>query len=289
MTKKERRGWAITKRVLAGTWNDGFIYAGNIAYLSLLTLFPFFIVVATIAGSLGRTEDGLRAVNAFLETVPPDVADVLAKPIGDVIGQRSGGLLTLSILVGLWTVGSYIETMREIIRRAYNSLAGRPIWQYRLGSTAIIIGSVILMLIAFTLQVVLTGAEQFIYRLLPFADDLLGLIGLSRLAPLLVLFAALYGLFYSLTPHRYRRTCQKWPGAALTTIVWISATMLLPRALAMLGGYDLTYGSLAGVIIALLFFFIVGLGFVIGAQLNAALAIVPKTVLKGDQNRNNDE
>ena len=56
---------------------------------------------------------------------------------------------------------------------------------------------------------------------------------------------------------------------------WLLVTTLLPPTLSLLGGYDLTYGSLAGVMIALIFFYIVGLGLVMGAELNAALAEVP--------------
>jgi membrane protein len=61
----------------------------------------------------------------------------------------------------------------------------------------------------------------------------------------------------------------------------MSTTALLPLVLSTLGGYDLTYGSLAGVMIALIFFFIVGLGVVVGAELNAALAETPEEGLEG--------
>jgi membrane protein len=66
----------------------------------------------------------------------------------------------------------------------------------------------------------------------------------------------------------------------LVTGWWLATTALLPVVLSGLGGYDLTYGSLAGVIIGLTFFFIVGLGVVIGAELNAALAETPEEALK---------
>ena len=59
--------------------------------------------------------------------------------------------------------------------------------------------------------------------------------------------------------------------------------MALPAVLGLFGSYDLTYGSLAGVIIALISFWFVGLGVVIGAELNAALAETPSTSLKGDR------
>ena len=61
----------VLKRVAVGVYNDGFIHAGNLAYLSLLTVFPFFIVAVAIAKIFGRTEDGMAAVGAFLQTVPP--------------------------------------------------------------------------------------------------------------------------------------------------------------------------------------------------------------------------
>src|SRR3546814_10084883 len=116
----------IAKRVAVGTYNDGFIHAGNLAYLSLMTLFPFFIVAAAVASIFGRSQDGLAAVGAFLETVPPGVAEVVRQPIVDVLNARTGPLLWLGGLVGLWTVGSLIETIRDILRRAYGPRSTRP-------------------------------------------------------------------------------------------------------------------------------------------------------------------
>ena len=272
------RPWAIVARVFTGTWSDGFTLAGNLAYLSLLTLFPFFIVVATVAGAFGRTADGIHAINAFLRTVPPDVGTLIAKPIREVIAARSQkGLLTLGIIVTLWTVSGFIETIREIVRRAYGTTSSRPVWEYRLGAMLLIIAAVALMLVAFAVQVMMTAVEQFVIHLLPLKDDLLDTLGLGRIAPALALFVALWGIFYVLTPKKIREgKCPTWPGPLLITAVWMGTTMLLPAVLGLFGGYDRTYGSLAGVIVALLFFYIIGLGLVIGAQLNAALAIVPK-------------
>ncbi|TVV74384.1 YihY/virulence factor BrkB family protein [Sphingomonas solaris] len=270
------KAFAVIKRVVVGVYSDGFIHAGNLAYLALLTLFPFFIILAALAQFFGHGPDTARAIDSFLRTVPSSVADLLRKPINDVLLARTGSLLWLGALVGLWTVGSFIETIRDILRRAYGTGYSRAFWHYRLTSAAMIIVSVILALAAFSAQVMLTAAEQFIYRLLPFAADLGGWIGIGRLAPLAILALALYILFYSLTPSKYRMSdCPKWPGAVFTALWWMSVTMALPRALGLLGGYDLTYGGLAGTIIALFFFWLVGFGLVIGAQLNAALAEPP--------------
>lgn len=267
----------LAKRVFIGTYADGFIHAGNLAYLSLLTLFPFFIVSAAVARVFGASGQGAHAVAAFLRTVPPSVSDVLAKPIADVLAARSGSLLWFGAIVGLWTTASFIETIRDILRRAYGVKSRRSFWQYRLTSIGLIIASVVLTLLAFGAQVILLAVAEFIARLLPVSTDLARWVSLSRLAPGLALFVALYLLFYSLTPSAYRYSdCPKWPGAALTAFWWVSVTALLPPILSMLGSYDLTYGSLAGVMIALIFFFFIGLGLVMGAHLNAALAEDPE-------------
>lgn len=274
------RFFVVTKRVAVGTYNEGFTYAGNLAYLSLVTLFPFFIVAAAIAQLVGRNSEVVRTLEVFLQTVPPDVADVLRKPISDVLQARTGNLLWFGGLVGLWTTAGFIETLRGILRSAYGTQSSTPFWRYRLGAVGLIVGAVMLALIALSLQVVLGAAEQFLYKLLPLATDAQKIVSVSRFAPALALFGAMYLLFYSLTPQRYRKhDCPKWPGPAFVTLWWLATTWALPLSLSMLGGYDLTYGSLAGVMIALIFFYIIGLGVVIGAELNAALAEVPRDKL----------
>ena len=263
----------VFKRAAIGVFNDGFTHAGNLAYLALMTLFPFFIVAAAILSLLGQSEETVRTVEGFLHVLPPDVSTILQKPIADVLASRTGNLLWLGGLVGLWTVGGFVETIRDIFHRAYGVKATAPFWRSRLSSSGIIILSVVVVLLSFIAQGLLTAAEQFVYRLLPFAQDWVGLIGLSRLVPGAIMFGALYMLFYSVTPSKYRySSCRKWPGALFTAVWWISATALLPIVLSSLGGYDLTYGSLAGVVIMLLFFYVIGLGLVFGAHLNAALA-----------------
>jgi membrane protein len=274
--KKGSRTYEILKRVGVGVYNDGFIHAGNLAYLAILSLFPFVIVAAAMARLLGQTEEGMSAVYGMLQTMPKDVREVLAKPIDDVLQARSGNLIWMGALVGLWTTASFIETIRDIIRRAYGVTFSRPFWEYRLSSIGMIIASVLLAMVAFSASIILSSVQQLVVAHIRGADDVFGLFTVLRVAPALVLFGALYMLFFALTPSRYRVSgCPKYPGALFVAIWWVATTALLPVVLRGLGGYDLTYGSLAGIVIAMFFFFIIGLGLVIGAELNAAMAETP--------------
>ncbi len=273
----------VLKRVALGVYEDGFVHAGNLAYMSLVALFPFLILAAAIARLSAGDGDEQFTVSNILSRLPPDVRNVLAQPIADVLEGRSGSLLWFGAIIGLWTAASFIETIRDILRRAYGVKYSASFWQYRLGSMIAIIAAVLLMLIAFGLTLLLTSAQQFVSAWLPFSDGIATTVGLYRVAPAVTLFVTFYVLFLALTPSRYRKLkCRKWPGALLVTTWWLLTVELLPRAIGLFGGYALTYGSLAGVMVALVFFFIIGLGVVTGAELNAALADAGDVALVGE-------
>lgn len=275
--------WEVIKRVAIGVYNDGFIHAGNLAYLAIVALFPFFIVAAAVAHLLGQSQDAQLTVFNILRRLPPDVATTLREPIYEVLHVRTGPLLWLGALVGLWTATSFVETIRDILRRAYGVKFCAPFWEYRAGSILLILGAVLLLMLAFAASAALTLLRHAIVEWFPLAVGLGDMLGIYRLVPAATLFFTFYVLFYALTPKRYRkRGCRKWPGALFITAWWLATVEILPNVLGLLGGYSLTYGSLAGVMITLIFFFVVGLGVVIGAELNAALAETGATALKGE-------
>jgi membrane protein len=179
--------------------------------------------------------------------------------------------------VGLWTASSLIETIRDILRRAYGTVAGRAFWQYRIGSIGLIFASVILLMLTLAAQVGLVAVEQFLHAFFPRLDALLNGLFFSRLVSAAILFLAFLLLFATLTPQAYNgRRYPKWPGALLISAWWSLLIEALPFVLKRFFTYDLTYGSLAGVMIALFFFWLVGLGLLVGAALNAALAVTPE-------------
>jgi len=271
------RAFTIVKRVIGGVFKDGFVHAGNLAYMALLSLFPFFIAVAAILSVLGEPSQREASIDAFLTAVPPSVAKAIGPAARDVVSAREGWLLWVGGVFGLWTASSLIETIRDILHRAFGTPAIRAFWEYRLLSIGLIFGSVLLLLIALAAQVAISAAQEAVYAWFPQLEGLLGAVIVSRLFGGLILFGALYLLFATLTPGRYRGNAYvKWPGALFVSVWWVLLIVVLPFILRGFLVYDLTYGSLAGVMIALFFFWLVGLGMVVGAELNAALAVTPE-------------
>ena len=158
-----------------------------------------------------------------------------------------------------------------------------PVFWQAVGRTALLFIIAVPIEIAFGLTILMTSVHHFVVAQLPFSDGVGRTLGVYRIVPALTLFGTFYVIFLALTPKRYRIIeCRKWPGAFVVTVWWLLTVELLPWAIGLFGGYELTYGSLAGVMVVLIFFFVIGLGVVAGAELNAALAEVKPTALKGE-------
>src|SRR3954466_5129358 len=227
--------WEVVKRIAIGVYNDGFIHAGNLAYLSIVALFPFFIVAAAVAHLFGQSQDAMLTVFNVLRRLPPNVADTLREPIQEVLTVRTGSLLWLGAIVGLWTAASFVETIRDILRRAFGVKFCAPFWEYRIGSILIILGAVLLLMTAFAASVALSSIHHVLVEWFPFAQGIATRFGIYRLIPALTLFFTFYVLFFALTPARYRkRGCKKWPGALLITAWWLATVELLPVILGLL-------------------------------------------------------
>ncbi|MBU7580754.1 MAG: YihY/virulence factor BrkB family protein [Porphyrobacter sp.] len=268
------RAWAVTKRVATGTFTDGFIHAGNLAYLAMLAIFPFFILGAALFDVIGGRDNAQALILSVAQALPDSVAATIVPVAENVIYARSGWLLWAGGAVGLWTVSSLIETIRDILRRAYDVRSGLAFWRTRLLSAGLILGAVVLLMLSLFAQVLIGGAQEVIAAAFPQLGKWVGTLSLSRIVPALGLGLSLWVLFLTLTPTAYRgRRFPKWPGALFTAAWWLAVAAALPVVLRSVFTYDLTYGSLAGSMVTLLFFWLVGLGLVIGAELNAALAL----------------
>jgi membrane protein len=268
------RAFAVARRTVSRTFEDGFIHAGNLAYLAMLALFPFFILGAALFQLIGGPAQAEALVLGVVASLPPAVAAEIRPAAIAAINARTGWVLWLGAIVALWTVSSLVETIRDILRRAYKAdNSGTAFWKYRLGSIGLILASVVAMMLSLFAQVAIGAAQQVILSTFPQLGEVIALLRLTRLAPAVLLAASLWALFYSLTPPPFRlHPCPKWPGALATAGWWIAVATALPMILRYFLSFDLTYGSLAGIMVTLFFFWLIGLGVVIGAELNAALA-----------------
>lgn len=251
--------------------DEGVMMAGHLAFLGLMSLFPFFVFLTAAAGLFGDTANVQDAIEIFLDYLPPEVASVLRKPINDVISGAPKGILTVTAVIALWTASSSLDAARIAVRRAFHWAQVQPMLKRRLQSTAIAAVAPLLVLSVMSVQVLGPALWSFLGGDM-FATD--GIQALWRLLRLMItpvmLFLVLYATYFVFSPYRIRPIAIA-PGALVATILWLSTANGLSIYLQNMADYKTTYGGLAGSMVTLLFFFFLGIGFVFGAEVNAAV------------------
>lgn len=261
----------IVRRVFTRTLRDGYIHAGNIAYLSLVTLLPLVILITAVTVAFGQTDAGQYAINGVLRALPGNIAELFEPVISEVLQARTGNLLWIGGIVALWTVTTFIETLRDINFRAFDLEPELHFLKYRLQSLAGTLIAILLVLIIFVFQFAMVVFIRDLEALLPIGIELPGWIDWSRLVTPVVLFLALWALLKLLTPP-VRKYSPTWPGALITTIAWVIGSLLIGPTFSTFSHMGLTYGALSGVMLALLFFYAIGFALVAGVETNAAIA-----------------
>lgn len=250
--------------------NDGFELAGYVAYTTILAIFPFMIFLTALAGFFGDAEAADSAIKLLFSYMPEQVAQTLAPVVSDVLTARSPSLVTLGAIGTLWSASSGIEALRLSLNRAYANAETRPFWIRRLQSIGLILlgsaGFLILPLI------IIAGPQLAILaaRYAPVSDALRVAVGPMRyvLGGAVMLIGAL--ALHRWLPNRTLAWSRLLPGAFLSVVLMLSLAYLLSFYIDNISSLTVTYGSLGGVIITLLFFYFAALIFAFGAEFNGA-------------------
>jgi membrane protein len=249
--------------------DQGSVLSGYLAYSLMLSLMPFMIFATALTGFIVGAEESQAALNALFAAVPEHVAQTLEPVLLEVIGQRRGGILTLSALGAIWAASNGVEALRVGLDRAYDVDASRHVALSRL----IAIGVVLSGFLIFTVLCTLVVLAPLVFNMIEYWTDIRIPLGIDVLRYLIaagVLSASLYGMHHVL-PSRSMSGFRLWPGIIASVVIWAVVATGLSIYLAYAPSYSVTYGALAGVIVTLLFFYLTGAALIFGAQINATV------------------
>jgi membrane protein len=251
-------------------YDGGMTYAGHIAFMTLFSSFPFLIFFTTLAGELGQYEAARNFVTIALSALPGEVSGAIQPAIEEVMSTRRTGLMTISILAAIWATSSGIEALREALNTAYGVEEPRSIWFCRLQSLAFtIIFSVCIILVTLVL-VIGPALWSYIRPLLAAPWEWGWFYEAVRYLVALALLYLVVALLYRWLPSRHLPRREILPGAAVTVVLWVALASLFSLYLQNLGRFSVTYGSLGGIVITLLFFYVSAVIFIFGAEINSS-------------------
>ncbi len=238
-----------------------------------MALFPFLIVITSLAGFFGSKELADRAAEMMLEAWPAQVASALSGEIHNVLTQSHGGVLTLGVALALYFASNGVESFRVGLNRAYGVTEERSWYWLRLESIGYtIVAAVVSLAMAFLIvlgPLILATARRYIPLRIEPNENLFNVLryGLT----IITLIAALV-ILHKWLPAGRRRLREIMPGIVVTMGASLVSGIVFGKYLERFASnYVTTYAGLASVMIALVFLYFIAAIFVYGGELNAAI------------------
>ena len=261
--------------------DDGWAIASHIALSALMALFPFIIVVTSLAASfLGSKELADEVARLLLEAWPQEVAGPIANEIHHVLTTTRGGVLTVGAALAVYFASSGIESLRIGLNRAYDVVETRNWLLLRLESIAyVLIAAVALLALAFLIvlgPLLFAAALKYAPMLAPQFAPLLAPLEwnftVARYAVTSAILVVALVIAHKWLPAGKRRFTEILPGILVTLVLWLASSVLFGRYLAEFPySYVTYYAGLASAMIALVYLYLTASIFVYGGELNSAI------------------
>jgi len=249
--------------------DDGAAMAGYIAFSSLLAIFPFLIFATSLAGlAFGRTH-GREAIDALFRLAPEHIARTLEPVLQEVLQGRGDSYVTVSIVLAIWLASNAFESFRLAFDRAYGGAGRRKYIARRLRALGfVMLGALVAAVLGFSVIFVpIAMRYAAVWSELRISTQALSF----SFALGVVVFYAFLTLMHRYLPSHPMKGLRLWPGVLVTVVLWVAGALVFSYYLTLTPTYAITYGTLSGVIVTLIFFYLSGVAVIFGAEVNAAL------------------
>jgi membrane protein len=275
-TDLKKQSWFYVARKTVREFSDDQCtdLAAALTYYAVLALFPFAIAILSLVSLVGQ---GPKTVDTLLQILRDVGASSAASTLQPTLtqlshAQNSGTALILGLAVALWSASGYVGAFGRGMNRIYEIAEGRPVWKLR--PTMLLVTLITVVLTALiAVGLVLTGpAARAVGNAIGLGSTAVTVWNIAKWPVLLALVVLIVALLYYATPN-VKQPRFRWisVGALVAILTWIIASALFGFYIANFSSYNKTYGSLAGVVVFLLWLWITNLALLFGAELDAEL------------------
>ncbi|WP_192562138.1 YihY/virulence factor BrkB family protein [Pseudomonas gozinkensis] len=245
-------------------------YASALAYQMLFSLFPFILFLIALIGFL-HLPDFFSWLRLQSELVLPPQALEQVNPVIDQLQQSKGGLLSVGIVVALYTASAGVRLMMSAMNAAYDVVEGRPLWKRFPLSVIYTVGIAGMLLVAAALMVLGPQVMGWIAAQVGLEEVIVTLWTIARWPVIVILMMVAVALIYYVMPDVKQEFRFITPGSVLAVVVWIIASLGFAFYVKTFANYNAMYGSIGAIIVLLLYFYISAAVLLLGAEMNAVI------------------
>lgn len=248
--------------------DDIFGRSARLAYYFFFALFPGFIFLSALIGTLSGSALRENLMVHLPRLVPPQVFDLLQKTFSET--SHGADKLTFGVIAALWSATVGMAAACDTLNAVHDVQESRPYWKVRL--VALVLTVVTALFLFCAVLAFFTGDAMIRFSGYGLQWTVMAVIKAAEWIAAFVLLAINFALIYYFAPDIKKREWH-WitPGAALGILLWIAATVGLRIYLRFFGSFSMTYGSLGAVIMLLTWFYIGGFAMLTGAEVNAVI------------------
>ncbi|WP_138757005.1 YihY/virulence factor BrkB family protein [Modestobacter altitudinis] len=260
------------KRTLKEFSEDGLTdWAASLTYYGVLALFPALTALLSIVGLLTNPQQLTEAITAV---VPAQAADTLNPVIEQIAGSsKSASLgLIIGVAAAIWSASGYVGAFTRAANVVYETPEGRKVWKLKPLQLLITLIGILFAALILAMLVLSGPVVDAIGQSIGLGDTVLTIWSWAKWPVILVLLALMIAVLYYSTPNvRLRGFSFISPGAIVAILVAVVASALFAFYVGNFGSYNKTYGALAGVVIFLIWFWLINLALLFGIELNAEI------------------
>jgi membrane protein len=268
-----RAWWDVLKRTANAFRDDDLTdVAAALTYYAVLSIFPALIALVSILGLVGDA-----ALDPLIENVenltPGPAQEILLGAIEQISSSQAAGIaLILGMAGAIWTASGYVGGFARASNRIYEVDEGRPFWKLRPLQIGITVLTILLLAIC-AIAVVVTGPlAREVGDVVGAGETAVTVWGIAKWPVIALMVITLISILYLATPN-VRQPGFRWitPGSVVAVVLWLASSLLFAFYVSNFGSYNATYGSIAAVIVFLVWLWITNLAILFGAELNAEL------------------
>jgi membrane protein len=281
-----RAAWAVLRESGLRLWtDDAFGLAGNVAFRTLMAIFPFLIFTSSLAAFIGDRSMADTLIDFLIELLPQELVGPIVTEVEQVLTVPRGGVLSIGILLTIWFAVGGVDGVRVGLNRAYGIRETRStLALYAVQVAVVVVAGLALVLVGYLL-VLAPRLGSLLHAMMPGFDPASVTVGLIRYPAAAVILAAALFMAHVFLPARRTRFENVWPGVLFTLVAWTLLALAFSFYLGSFASYSSYYAGLAGIVAALYFIYLAALVLILGGEFNRALRIrrLARALVEGGQ------